>query len=438
MQNERPAPPVYAWRLLGGLVLLQAMLLLVLATALIPATLNWHRMDLDIYARASGRMLQGLLPYRDFPLEYPPLALVAFVLPRLLTFGLPLEGSSYDGVFGLSVVLWSCLAALALAVLARRQATERDPATTLLVYALFVALLSPLLPWRYDLFPALLTLLAFAALLERRALPGGLLLGLGVAAKLYPVVLVALFAVLYLARGERGALARLLGGAAAGLLLTCMPFLLLAPRGLLGFLSYHELRGLQIESGVGGLICLAGLLGLFKVEPSFNYGAFHLASPVSDLALRLLTPGFVLALGVALLVCFRRYRSEAAEGAEPLSTRLAADCAAVLLVFMLTNKVFSPQYVIWLLPFVPLLPRRQVLLCGLIFALTICLFPFLYDRLLSLQPGPVLLLNLRNLLALGLIPWLLQGDRLARLEHPVRPLARPQGPLAVLPTEERP
>lgn len=436
MLNGRSGAPAPSGRVLGGLVLLQALLVLGLATAITPATINWHRMDLDIYARASRELLEGRLPYRDFRLEYPPFALVAFVLPRLLTFGLPLEGSSYDGVFGLSVLLWSGLTGAALASLARRLPTEHGPTATLLVYTLCAGLLAPLLPWRYDLFPALLTLLAFVALLERRALAGGVLLGLGVAAKLYPLVLVALFAALYLARAERAALARLLGGAAAGVLLACLPFLLLAPEGLLAFLSYHELRGLQIESGVGGLICLAGALGLLTVEPSFSFGAFHLASPVSDLALRLLTPGFALGLGLVLLVCFRRYRAETARGAAPVSTRLAADVVAVLLVFMLTNKVFSPQYVIWALPFVPLLPRRQALVCGLLFALTITLFPFLYDRLLSLQPGPVLLLNLRNLLALGLIPWLLRGDALALLGREAAP-ARPQGRLDGAPSEGR-
>ena len=37
------------------------------------------------YFDFAGRILGGLVPYRDAPLEYPPLALVPWVLPRLLT-----------------------------------------------------------------------------------------------------------------------------------------------------------------------------------------------------------------------------------------------------------------------------------------------------------------------------------------------------------------
>ncbi|GAB4217432.1 MAG: hypothetical protein OHK0022_59660 [Roseiflexaceae bacterium] len=397
------------WTTVAGLVLLQALLLLLLATAVLPSTINWHLMDLDTYANASGRLLEGMLPYRDFRLEYPPFAIVAFLLPHLLGFGLPLEGRAYDGLFGLSILIYSTLTAVCLSLLARRWPIPRDAAGTLGVYAVFVAILAPLLPWRYDLFPALLTLLGFIALLDRRPLASGVLLGLGVAAKLYPLVIIALFGTLLLARSDLRGLVRLALGAAGGLLLGLMPFLLITPSGLLSFLSYHELRGLQIESGAGALICLLGVLGLITVEPSFSFGAFHLASPLSGPALALLTPLFVLALGALLLVCFRHERRAAGQALS--AERLAGQVAAVLLVFMLTNKVFSPQYIIWLLPFIPLLPRRQVLFCGLVCGLTIMLFPFLYGQLLALLPGPVLMLNLRNLLVLILIPWLLLGDR---------------------------
>ncbi|HEU4326429.1 MAG TPA: glycosyltransferase family 87 protein [Roseiflexaceae bacterium] len=420
------------WTIVAGLVLIQALLLLLLGTALLPSTINWHLMDLDTYANASGRLLDGMLPYRDFRLEYPPFAIVAFLLPHLLAFGLPLEGRAYDGLFGLSIVVYSTLTAVCLSLLPRRWPTPRGTAGTLGVYALFVAIMAPLLPWRYDLFPALLTLLGFIALLDRRPLASGLLLGLGVAAKLYPLVIIALFGTLLLARRDLRGLLWLALGSAGGLLLGLMPFLLITPEGLLSFLSYHELRGLQIESGAGSLICLLGVLGLITVEPSFSFGAFHLASPLSDPALALLTPLFLLALGALLLFCFRQERRAANR---PLSAeRLAGLVAAVLLVFMITNKVFSPQYIIWLLPFIPLLPRRQVLFCGLVCGLTIVLFPFLYGQLLALLPGPVLMLSLRNLLVLLLIPWLLAGDRSALVD--TQGVADQSGPLTPAIPEE--
>src|SRR5262249_6285705 len=74
-----------------------------------------------------------------------------------------------------------------------------------------------------------------------------------------------------------------------------------------------------------------------------------------------------------------------------------------LLVFIVTNKVFSPQYVVWLLPFAPLLPRRHTAVAGAIIALTIVIFPYDYGSLLAFQPAPVILLNLRNSMV---VAWL--------------------------------
>jgi hypothetical protein len=77
---------------------------------------------------------------------------------------------------------------------------------------------------------------------------------------------------------------------------------------------------------------------------------------------------------------------------------------------MLSSKVLSPQYVIWLLPLVPLSARGVAQLGLSAVFLAVCwtttrVYPVHYDDLLSLQPpGPELLLA-RNLLLAGL--WVL-------------------------------
>ena len=95
---------------------------------------------------------------------------------------------------------------------------------------------------------------------------------------------------------------------------------------------------------------------------------------------------------------------------------------------MLTNKVLSPQFVIWLLPFVALLPLSQYGLGLAATALTIVIFPFSYDGLVRLETPIVLLLNLRNLVLVGLTASVLWRLRPLAAENRVMPRIAKVGP----------
>jgi len=72
-----------------------------------------------------------------------------------------------------------------------------------------------------------------------------------------------------------------------------------------------------------------------------------------------------------------------------------------------TSKVFSIQYVVWLVPFVVLMARWKFWLGAAIVALTMPIHPFLFAGLVAQEPLPVLVLNLRNALLVGLTAWLI-------------------------------
>jgi hypothetical protein len=84
---------------------------------------------------------------------------------------------------------------------------------------------------------------------------------------------------------------------------------------------------------------------------------------------------------------------------------------ATLLLVMLANKVLSPQYIAWLLPFGALLPWRKTVLLLAICLLTTLVYPLLFDDLRRMQPLAVALLNVRNLLLLGMFIWLVIPSR---------------------------
>ncbi len=120
----------------------------------------------------------------------------------------------------------------------------------------------------------------------------------------------------------------------------------------------------------------------------------------------------MLGLGTLLAVClafsfdrdWRRYGTV-------LPMTLINFLLATLLLVMLANKVLSPQYVAWLLPFGALLPWRKTALLLAICLLTTTVYPLLFDDLRRIQPLAVDILNVRNLLLLGMFIWLVIPSR---------------------------
>lgn len=403
-------------------------------------TLNYFRLenftDLKLYYNSSLSLMQGQFPYRDFPLEYPPLALLPIVLPQLIN---PFGFRGYVVLFFVENALFCILVAWVLWRIASSLRFRHRSMQVLVSYVLLVIVSAPLLPWRYDLFPALLTVLALLSVVaghpvlvgHQRSIKrlytretgflrtlqnqfSGLLvgfwLGLGIAAKLYPVVLLPIFSLYYLVKREYLALLRLLLASFVTTGLILLPFSLVGSERFLSFLKYHQHRGLQLESLSSGVILLINKLGGTEVQLINNYGAAHLISPLADNVLKWLPFTFLFMFGVVILSCFNCFRREQARLGTVTTESLVAYVTVTLLIFIATNKVFSPQYIIWLLPFAPLLRLRQIGLFIVICIITLVIFPFFYWKLINLDLDLILLLNLRNILLVTLMFWLL-GER---------------------------
>ena len=179
----------------------------------------------------------------------------------------------------------------------------------------------------WDLLAVALT--AAGVLAWSRSRPGlaGVLLGLGMAAKLYPALLLGPLLLLCLRSGRMRAYGRLLVGFAVSWLVVNLPVLVLAPAAWLDFWTFNADR-----SGDFGSIWYVFSLAGHDV-PHLNVvsaGLFALAC-----------------LLIGLLVV-----------AAPRRPRFGAVAFLVVAAFLMTNKVYSPQYVLWLLPFVVLARPR--------------------------------------------------------------------------------
>lgn len=369
---------------------------------------DYQIIDTPVYQGYGDAMLEGKVPYRDFELEYPPGALPAFVVPSLGA------GGNYPTLF--EALMLACGAA-AVAFVAVGLAAAGASTATLYAGAaaagLAPLLLGSMLLSRFDLWPAALTAGALAALASARNRIGLGLLGAAVAAKLYPVVLVPL-ALLYVARrrGPREALVAL-GVFALVLVVVVGPFFLASPGGLLDSVERQTGRPLQLESLGAGVLLAAHRLGLYEATVVSSHGSQNLAGALPDTVASLQTVVQALAL-VGIWIVFARSERGPAD--------LLVGCAAAVAAFAAFGKVLSPQFLIWLLPLVPLALSRSRLALG-IFAgalvLTQLWFPGRYWDVVAL--GPVAwLVVCRDLLLVGLVAVLVRATGRER--------ARPRSP----------
>lgn len=369
--------------------------------------------DMTVYVRVADAVFGGGMPYRDVPLEYPPVVLVPILLPRLLGLAVPV--GDYDAYQSIFLLLMGAIS-LAMTVLIWAFARgwtpiALDPLRPVLYGLLLVALASPLLLWRYDLFPAILTLIALMLVGMARPTAGGAVLGLAVAAKLYPAVLVPIFVAAYLATKDRAGLQAFLVGLLGVLLAIGVGTFLLAPEAVTSILGYHLARGVQLESTYGGLMQIGHLSGEASATISDRFDSLQIDSSWTGLVLTLqplVLVAVCLIVWAAAFVAFRR--EAAAEGGLSVRT-LVGFVVAALLAFMLGSRVLSPQYMIWILPFAPFLGRRLFIVVAAAFALTFLVFPYLYGGLIALEPLPVALLNVRNVLLLAILVVLLLPAR---------------------------
>ena len=360
------------------------------------------RSELELYYDYSLKIVQGKLPYRDFPVEYPPLALLPMLVPQWLNRITSYQFAGYEFFFYAQNILLVCAIGPLILKIATIQQLPKTKRQILMAYSLLTVTNALFILGRYDIFCAWLTVWATWFILTDRPLCSGAVLGLGAATKLYPALLVPIFAIHCLTQKQPAIAIRLVAG------FTTVIFallLLLSPLGLDNlsyFFNYHKLRGLQLESLPSGLLILAHKFGWVALNTTVNYGAVHLESPVAKPILQALPFAFVLGVMAALVSYWRQIKNRLSANRSFSSRQLTIYILAILSVFISTNKVFSPQYLIWLLPFIPLLPSRQIGLFSLISVLTFLIYPVFYGFLIDEQIVLVLMLNFRNYLTVVL------------------------------------
>jgi hypothetical protein len=352
--------------------------------------------DIFIYHRYADRFLAGELPYRDYRIEYPPLAVPVMVAPRLLGAGV----AAYTFAFAFEMLLANAVIVILIAHSVIRSEGVAAVSGRLWWYTSCFVALCPLAVARYDLVPALLSTSAIIVWPKRRRVMAGVLAGIGVLVKLFPGLVFG-FGFLLEARDRRwGAFrgtAAFLATVATGVTLW---FAVGGLSGVANSVGFQTERGIEVESLYSGALMIAANTGFTTGLVTLDETIWHLSTPWSS---HLKNVSVFVQL-TALMMVFWYFHRNGAKDVERYS-------AAALVAVVITGKVLSPQYMLWILPAVSLVggrvgsyARRIFLPCCLATSLV---FPWLFDRLLRWDRLALSVLNARNLLLVCLLLVLL-------------------------------
>jgi hypothetical protein len=350
----------------------------------------------NVYEPWSTRALEGRgIVGISGPWVYPQLALIPMLAAHAFSW---INGY----IVGWAILVIVC-DALAFAMLVGR-GRSRGRVTAAWFWLAFIALLGPVGIYRLDGITVPLALAGCLWLVGRPWL-GSILLAIATWIKVWPAALLAAAVI-----AVRRRLTVVAGALVVSLAALAVVFAMGGGRYAFGFITDQADRGLQLEAPVSAFYLWRAVFGL---DGSFIYYdrnllTFQVSGPEVDVLVAVMTPLLVAAMvAVAGLGAYRAWRGA---GFVRLFPALSL---ALVLVFILFNKVGSPQYMTWIIAplMVGLVIDRRAwwrpAMLGLVLALlTQAFYPLQYAELLDAQPLPAALLTLRNLLVGVMLVWM--------------------------------
>ncbi len=288
----------------------------------------------------------------DIPItEYPPLSLIFFVIPRIF----------FSDPFGYNigyVIMIFVITIVGLHLMRRTaESLNMNPVWAMTIYSVLIALLLEYVADRYDIIPAVMTLASFYFFINKKMPAAFIILALAMMTKLYPAILLPIYLIIYMVERDWKGFATGTVWFLIGAAVVALPCLLIEPDLIMGFMGYHSVRPLEIDSFAATLIYPFSLFGLTDVwiqasTDAGSYGSDNLRGPLCDAVAPWLTP-----IMMVLIVLFILWYGNVRYRLEKVEERAFVLSAAIfisLMIFILVGKVLSSQYIIWVVPFLAL------------------------------------------------------------------------------------
>ena len=301
----------------------------------------------DGYFPYADAMMSGTVPYTDQVFvygkwsvwEYPPLAYVVLFIPRLFAS----NPAAYEAVF----IVMTFVVFLIGLYFSERMADNLGYSSfkVMLLYTVAMMLMFEFQVDRFDIIPAVITLVALSMMIEKRYEWAFVLLAVGTLMKLYPAILmpVLLIYLLSIREYKHAGISVMAAVISAAIVLGALLAIGSHP---LAFLDYHTERPLEIESLAASIISFLGLFMNLEISTVFSFGSDNIVGPLPDsIASVLLWIMMGLILVVYVVYAYFAFSKKTENLRESSIAMLMT-----LLVFMLFSTVFSGQYMIWAIP----------------------------------------------------------------------------------------
>ena len=255
----------------------------------------------------------------------------------------------------------------------------------------------------FDMVPTCIAFLSLFLFQKNKYLASAILLAIATTIKWFPAVLLPIF-LIYLLQNKKQLFSYFFSYTAT------IVFIILIGSFSVPFaiqqdgLSYHTNRGIHNESLYGNVFDIIATKDI-HYSTIFNYGSFNIEGTWTSIILPLIFPILILGL---LFVYYKSYKNK---------KNIAYYSLIAILIFILLNKVLSPQFIFWLIPFIiynifnnnntdQKLNKRQIISLG-VFAIILLLGPtvpfYMQESLIHFGWEAISFLTLRNILLIFLL-----------------------------------
>ncbi len=339
---------------------------------------------------------EGLLPYAEFEFEFPPLALIFFSIPIIFTTDLTV----YCWIFA---VMCAVLMAISAYCIMRMAPSERLAYLAAALFSILVLVYITESVKKFDGIAMSLTVMALFFFSKKRWWVAYALMTAAALTKLYPCLFILLM-LGYNIIQSRDRFSAVREGLFSCIIVFLLVFIPMWIAGItftesFSFLGFHSDRGFHVESLVATVLEALNLMGLTDIEIVPAHFTHDVSGPLATALLPYWNYVIMAFMVSAVVLCFFLMRRSVAKWTV---ADLSLSMLFICIIFMLTNKVFSTQYMMWIFPliammfFVPELEDRMRLLA--VSAVVMQIFCIVFLQLETASLPYVVLCAIRDVL----------------------------------------